>query len=290
MNYGHRIAKLRKSKNLTQAELGSKLNVTAQAVSKWENDLSEPDIESIKKMCEIFEISVDEFLGVSKPENDTNEQEFSLNTSDIIIGKCAKCDKAVGPNEYKYLKYRYVPQSILNKVVKAEEDNIYCNECHDKILKIQKNEQLARIEADKQAKAEKSKKTLKKLAIVGIIAILLLSAIIIALYFISPNLETLLSSIFIIGGIITTIILYVWDTFIVDVFGFFCRSFKAPFGLIFDLSLDGIIWFLTVKLALWIIGGILSILFFILGLFVTFTLSLITFPFIATYKLIKLFK
>ena len=65
MNYGNKIAELRKSKNLTQSELGGKLNITAQAISKWENNLSEPDINSIKNMCEIFEISVDEFLGIS---------------------------------------------------------------------------------------------------------------------------------------------------------------------------------------------------------------------------------
>lgn len=63
-NYGQKIAEMRKGKNLTQTELGAKLNVSAQAVSKWENNLSEPDIESIRKMCEIFEVSVDEFLGL----------------------------------------------------------------------------------------------------------------------------------------------------------------------------------------------------------------------------------
>ena len=47
MNYGQKIAELRKSNKLTQAELGTKLNVTAQAISKWENNLSEPDIDSI---------------------------------------------------------------------------------------------------------------------------------------------------------------------------------------------------------------------------------------------------
>ena len=53
MNYGQKIAELRKGKGLTQSELGLKLNITAQAVSKWENNLSEPDIDSIKRMCEI---------------------------------------------------------------------------------------------------------------------------------------------------------------------------------------------------------------------------------------------
>ena len=45
---GERISKLRANSGLTQKELGDKLNVTAQAVSKWENGLSETDIDTLK--------------------------------------------------------------------------------------------------------------------------------------------------------------------------------------------------------------------------------------------------
>ena len=61
-NYAARITDLRKKVNLTQAELGEKLNVTPQAVSKWENGLSEPDIETLKKMSELFDVSLDYLL------------------------------------------------------------------------------------------------------------------------------------------------------------------------------------------------------------------------------------
>lgn len=54
MSLGEKIKLLRKSKNLTQNELGKLLNVSFQAVSKWEKNLSQPDIETIKKICEIF--------------------------------------------------------------------------------------------------------------------------------------------------------------------------------------------------------------------------------------------
>lgn len=49
MNYGQKIAELRKKADMTQAELGESLNVTSQAVSKWENGLSEPDLGTINK-------------------------------------------------------------------------------------------------------------------------------------------------------------------------------------------------------------------------------------------------
>ena len=90
MNYGSKIAELRKAKNLTQAGLGTKLNITAQAVSKWENGLSEPDIESVRKMCEIFEVSVDEFLGLStaKPQQETAPTLAPAPATRIINGYC----------------------------------------------------------------------------------------------------------------------------------------------------------------------------------------------------------
>ena len=47
---GSRIAELRRKKNMTQEELAAELGVTPQAVSKWENDLSCPDITLLPPM------------------------------------------------------------------------------------------------------------------------------------------------------------------------------------------------------------------------------------------------
>ncbi len=66
--FGQRLARLRKEKELTQADLATRLNVTAQAVSKWENDQATPDIDILIQLSEIFEISLDELLGRSKPK------------------------------------------------------------------------------------------------------------------------------------------------------------------------------------------------------------------------------
>ena len=60
---GKRIAQLRKSKGLTQDKLAEALGVTPQAVSKWENDQSCPDISTLPKLAEIFGITTDELLG-----------------------------------------------------------------------------------------------------------------------------------------------------------------------------------------------------------------------------------
>lgn len=59
---GSRIQKYRKSRGLTQEELAAKLDVSAQAVSKWENDASCPDISLLPRLCQILGITVDELL------------------------------------------------------------------------------------------------------------------------------------------------------------------------------------------------------------------------------------
>lgn len=59
---GMMISSLRKERGMTQLELAEKMGVTDKAVSKWERDLSFPDINSIPKLAEIFEISVDELM------------------------------------------------------------------------------------------------------------------------------------------------------------------------------------------------------------------------------------
>ena len=63
---GQRIAYFRKQKGLTQEALAELCSVSAQAVSKWENDLTAPDISLLPRLAELFGITVDELLGVKK--------------------------------------------------------------------------------------------------------------------------------------------------------------------------------------------------------------------------------
>lgn len=61
---GRRIARLRLEHGMTQERLAGELGVTAQAVSKWENDLSAPDISLLPTLAKTFGVSVDQLLGV----------------------------------------------------------------------------------------------------------------------------------------------------------------------------------------------------------------------------------
>ena len=63
---GAMIAELRKQHGMTQLELAEKMGVTDKAVSKWERDLSCPDIGSIPNLAEILGVSVEELMQVKK--------------------------------------------------------------------------------------------------------------------------------------------------------------------------------------------------------------------------------
>ena len=68
MTLGKRIAQYRKEKGLTQEALAQEMNVSAQAVSKWENDQTCPDITSLPLLSKILGVTVDELLS-GKAEN-----------------------------------------------------------------------------------------------------------------------------------------------------------------------------------------------------------------------------
>ena len=70
---GRRIARLRLQHAMTQERLANIVNVSAQAVSKWENDLSYPDIMLLPVLAETFGVTVDELLGIQKAAAPTEQ-------------------------------------------------------------------------------------------------------------------------------------------------------------------------------------------------------------------------
>lgn len=56
------IKKLREERGMTQDELAEKLNMTRQAVSNWETGKTQPDIETLTRLAEIFDVSVERII------------------------------------------------------------------------------------------------------------------------------------------------------------------------------------------------------------------------------------
>ena len=64
MNLGEKINELRKKNNMTQEMLADAIGVTAQAVSKWERGVANPDLYLIPALAELFCVTADELLGM----------------------------------------------------------------------------------------------------------------------------------------------------------------------------------------------------------------------------------
>lgn len=78
--FGNMVATLRKQNGMTQLDLAEKMGVTDKAVSKWERDLSFPDVNSIPKLAEIFDVTVDELMQIKA---DTKENVTDNKVSEI---------------------------------------------------------------------------------------------------------------------------------------------------------------------------------------------------------------
>ena len=74
---GMMIASLRKENGMTQFELAEKMGVTDKAVSKWERDLSCPDVNTIPKLAEVFGISVDELMQIKAESQDEAKKDVT---------------------------------------------------------------------------------------------------------------------------------------------------------------------------------------------------------------------
>ena len=90
MKFEEKLIKLRKEKLLSQEELGEKLDVTRQTISKWELGQSKPDMEKLKEISTLFNISIEELtndeIDISK-KNKSNGN--NKNTIIIVIAVIA---------------------------------------------------------------------------------------------------------------------------------------------------------------------------------------------------------
>lgn len=257
---GNNIKRLRTEQNMTQKNLADKLFVSAQAVSRWENNEVEPSIGTITELAKIFGVSTDSLLGVDTPSEAPAEPEVIVEkeyvyreTPKQMLALCGKCNSPI------YDK---------SDIVRRFENNIVCKNC-DTIEK----------EAATQKNIKTSRKKRIQSFIFGGIAFTLLF-----LFFITGSggdFGTIAVGFFIALSLFSFISCCILkNNFIGDMsLEIISWSFVTFPGLIISLDLDGIIWFLTVKLAFLCIAIVLALIFSILAVIVGSFVSLFVYPF-----------
>lgn len=283
-NLGQTITDYRKKLNLTQKDLGEKLNVSPQAVSKWENGQAEPDASTIIKLCEIFKISTDELLGNTPPADEVAATAAAVPVAEtpapqivretvveqkIINGYCERCKKPVGPNEY-VVEHHGRGGNI---------QHIYCNKC-----KAEMDATHRRYEYSEHKRA-----TVKSLIWGGVAGVIALVLALVGLLVGVPDFPKAAAVVIaVIAGVafFSFVMQMFWDGVVNDMFFFFLKSFKMP-GVIFTLDLDGIIFLILVKIGGAILSVFLSVIFFLIGMIITPLGSILILPFAAIARSVE---
>lgn len=78
------LKKVRRSKGYSQDEVASRLNITRQSLSKWENGHAYPDILCLKALCELYEVSIDKMVA---DDSYIEEKEEKSSKTDAEYGK-----------------------------------------------------------------------------------------------------------------------------------------------------------------------------------------------------------
>ncbi|MBD5636888.1 MAG: helix-turn-helix domain-containing protein [Clostridia bacterium] len=158
MNCGEKIAELRKKNGMTQDDLGKAMNVSYQAVSKWERDESQPDFETMSKIAKLFNVplsyfeeggelnSVEREEAKEEPKAEAEEEpkkepiieeEPKAESVSNVLGVCTVCGKMLKEGEEA-----------------TTSPKIVCKECDERI---KQEQQKSQEQAARQLKYEKER-------------------------------------------------------------------------------------------------------------------------------------
>ena len=69
MSFGENLINLRRQKGWSQDDLANNLNISRQAISKWETDISKPDVDNLERISKIFSVTIDNLLDNDLPND-----------------------------------------------------------------------------------------------------------------------------------------------------------------------------------------------------------------------------
>lgn len=102
MSLGQQLKKFRESQNLSQEDVAKKIGVTRQAVYKWENDKSYPDIDNLIILSEFYNVTLDDLIKGNDSFkkkikiDDKNYVSFYISFILILVGICMKSSLVFG--------------------------------------------------------------------------------------------------------------------------------------------------------------------------------------------------
>lgn len=273
MTISEKIVALRKSNNMTQAELGTKLNVTFQAVSKWERGESYPDFETLSKMAKIFGVPISYFEDGGENMTETAATEAAAGPASAegidgsnVIGFCKDCGKLVHTGEESC-----TTPVVICKSCALRRENVKKAQEADRERQKQQAERAAK--ARQQAELDGYKRRRNR----GLIASAFISTALIVLFGVlaatndDPVPYVVLLVMTVLFGYTFFAQLF-WDGIVVELALFGGKIVGMP-GVIFTLDLDGFIFLIAVKILFALIKMLIFVITFLFMVFVALLVS-----------------
>lgn len=274
MTLGEKIRTYRAQVNLTQKDLADKVNVTAQAVSRWEQDIVEPSIDTLRRMSEIFSVSLDDLLSntaPTKPVDALPAQPIIIQQAPQVpfdqrrtIGVCEQCNKPILEGEAIHRHTHRMGRASSRTLV-------LCGSCNQIRIDNRIAEQL---------------RVTKKKRFWGLFWGLLVGGFLAFSSFQGLFSGQLESESFYVGLGLSYLVFSFLFTYIMDnnfIHGFFWEITSWGFvklpGVIFSFDIDGLIFLITAKIALFFIGLGISIFAGGIALLISIGLSGLVMPF-----------
>ena len=137
MTIGEKIKELRKKHNITQEKLAEQLNVSYQAVSKWENNVANPDFSLIVPLAKLFKVTTDELLCFDLSEVEVRKKELlkahaktfatgdieeQIKITDYLEKKCAEIDTLIAKKTALLEEMETYKKSVIYEYVTGKKE------------------------------------------------------------------------------------------------------------------------------------------------------------------------
>lgn len=281
MQFGERLKELRSAKGMTQKDLAEKINISPQAVSRWENNEVEPSLETLRRLAEIFDVSMDDLFGKEKkpeaeaPAQPAPEQKVLFTVCGApapspyekkpVLAVCEACNTPI-----------YDKEKIFRFTDQNGQKTVYCQKCHRRktLRELQEKRCAATVELDTEITRRKRGYIFGALIGIVIFLIGIISAVA-TLNWVPALVCGILGTLAFMGFFCV----FAGDSVIGEMgAGVMGWSFHAP-GIIFEWSAEGIADLIVLKIIFWLIGLLVGICTFCLGIAVILVCAPFAFPY-----------
>jgi len=268
---GDKLTALRKEHNMTQADLGVKLCVSAQAVSKWERGQAEPDIDTLIKVSQIFSISMDELLKGEASPTTAEEPQASPEPQpkrEETLGVCTVCGRNIYPANCGESK----PVLVCKDCVEARKRKIA-------------EEERRKAEERKKAALHQHMESIREMrngliwgAVAGVAGFILMM-------FLEDSIGMRILYGLIFGyGTFAFTSQVIWGNYVADlIVWFLSRTVEWP-GIIFSFDLDGLMFLIAMKILFAVLGFLIGVALAVVGFIISVVCAALSFPFSCVAK------